>query len=125
MFINKTIVYAISCLYYLDKHCKDGWCSVEDISKNRKIPYAYCNKILQKLVERKIVVSKKGYGFRLRKDLDEVDFDNFLKVFNGKALKMDKENLKTYNVVKDILTKAYKGFKLRSIFFEIRKKDIK
>lgn len=125
MIINKTIVYAISCLYYLNDHCKDGWCDVKDISKDRVIPYAYCNKILQKLVAKNIVESKKGYGFRLKKDINEISLNEFFDVFNGKSVDLDDINLKIYNVVKGFFDKSSEKIKLKTIFREIKKRDRK
>lgn len=122
MIINKTVVYAISCLYYLDNYCKDGWCDVKDISKDRLIPYAYCNKILQKLVAKDILESKKGHGFRLKKDIKKITLNEFFDVFNGRDVKLDNKNLMTYEVVKEFFNKASRNVKLGSLFKEIKKR---
>jgi len=93
MKINKTLAYGLCCLRYLDKYGHNNWVQISDISKMEKLPMAYCNKVMQTLVHTGWVESKKGKGFRLVKNLDDINVSDLIEAF-------------TYNSAPDIDSKS-------------------
>jgi Rrf2 family protein len=81
MRINKTLAYALCCLRYMNKYGKKDWVEVSDISKFENLPLAYCNKVMQTLNHAGFVYSKKGKGFKLIKDLDDINIRDMIEAF--------------------------------------------
>lgn len=93
MKVNKTLAYGLCCLSYLDRYGHNKWVQIRDISKNEKLPLAYCNKVMQTLVHTGWVESRKGKGFRLVKNLDDINISDLIEAF-------------TYNSAPDIDSKS-------------------
>lgn len=81
MKMNRTLAYGLACLSYLGDNGGGAWCQVADISRRQNLPPAYCNKVLQALVHAGFVESQKGKGYRLSKDLDQVNVWELMEAF--------------------------------------------
>ena len=68
MIYSKTCEYAIRALSCFEAHGPAGAMSVEDVSRQTKVPKAYVAKIFQALVKSRILASRRGPGggFSLR-----------------------------------------------------------
>lgn len=118
MKINKTLAYGLCCLHYLDKYGKNRWVEVKDISKYHKLPYAYCNKVMQALVHSGIVMSQKGKGFKLIKDLDDVGVWQLMEAFTFNSAPDIEDNdisVKLYNGLMEQVNKWLVGLSVKDI----------
>jgi len=94
MKMNRTLAYGLACLQYLGQNNGGSWNQVADISRFQGLPAPYCNKVLQALVHAGFVESQKGKGYRLRKDLDDINVWELMEAFtfNG-APKPEREQI--------------------------------
>lgn len=91
---SKKCEYGLQAVLYMAAKENDCVCPVGEISKNLKIPKEFVSKILQSLIESKIIRSKKGKsgGFMLAKHpskiklIDIVKAIDTLDVFNNCVL---------------------------------------
>jgi Rrf2 family protein len=81
MKMNRTLAYGLACLHYLGQNNGGSWNQVTDISRFQGLPAPYCNKVLQALVHAGLVESQKGKGYRLRKDLDDINVWQLMEAF--------------------------------------------
>lgn len=118
MKINKTLAYALSCLKYIDSYGKNKWVEINDICSFYKLPNAYCNKVMQTLVHNNIIESRKGKGFRLMKNLDDVNVVELMEMFtyNG-APEVDDKNISVilYKNLRESVDKWLIGLSVKDI----------
>ena len=74
MLLNQTDLYAIRAMAFLALQESDELVSSSALSKNTNIPVHYLNKIMRRLVEAELVVSKKGHrgGFQLARPSKDI-----------------------------------------------------
>jgi len=118
MKFNKTIAYGLACLHYLGENNGGRWNQVSDIARIQGLPAAYCNKVLQALVHAGLVESQKGKGYRLRRELDDINVWELMEslTFNG-APQIDDEALsvKLYRTLHDEVNHWLVGLTVRDI----------
>jgi len=126
MKMNRTLAYGLACLHYLGEH--DGeWSQVADIARFQELPPAYCNKVLQALVHAGFVESQKGKGWRLRKDLDEINVWELMEAFTfNHAPEIGKKalSIKLYETLRGEVNHWLVGLTVRDII-EMRKEEDK
>ncbi|RMH74311.1 MAG: Rrf2 family transcriptional regulator [Gemmatimonadetes bacterium] len=83
LIFSKSTQYAVRALSYLVKHQDEAPCRGEIIAKEEGIPKHFLSKLLQQLVQAKILKSTKGPngGFSLAKDPKEVSLFQVMNVF--------------------------------------------
>ncbi len=81
MRMNRTLAYGLACLHYLGKQNPRKWNEVSDIAKRNNLPEAYANKVLQSLARAGFVESQKGKGYRLVRDLNDIDVWSLMEAF--------------------------------------------
>jgi Rrf2 family protein len=127
MKMNRTLAYGLACLHYLGEHNAGGWSQVGDISRFQNLPPAYCNKVLQALLQAGFVESQKGKGWRLRKDLDDINVWELMEAFTfNHAPEIGKKELgiKLYETLRDEVNHWLVGLTVRDIV-EMRKEEDK
>lgn len=84
MQITLEVDYAVRCMVYL-KNNPDRVSVLGDISSGTRIPTAFLSKILQKMIKRGLVRSRKGKkgGFILAKDPDKISVYNIMQAVCG------------------------------------------
>lgn len=81
MRMNKTLAYGLACLHYLGKQNPRKWNEVVNIARSNYLPAPYANKVLQSLARAGFVESRKGRGYRLTRDLDEISVWDLMEAF--------------------------------------------
>jgi len=93
---SQTMEYALRSVVWLASHCESGHLAAKEIAKGTKVPSSYLAKVLQDLVQAKIISSRPGVsgGFKLKsdpKDLSILEVINAIEPFrriNGCPLKL-------------------------------------
>lgn len=85
LIFSREAEYAIQALIYLAKKEPDKWVSITEIANNLQIPKHYLGKILQKLVQKKLLLSRKGIsgGFNLWKDPINISLYDIVEAIDG------------------------------------------
>ncbi|MFA6434359.1 MAG: Rrf2 family transcriptional regulator [Elusimicrobiales bacterium] len=126
MKMNKTLAYGLVCLQHLGENEARDWLQVGEISKQRALPAAYCNKVLQALVHAGFVESQKGKGYRLRKKLDDISVWELMEslTFNG-APDMDKKDLpiKLYQTLREEVNHWLVGLSVQDIIEMMKERE--
>jgi Rrf2 family transcriptional regulator, cysteine metabolism repressor len=83
--INKATEYAILFLSFLAKN-QSRPMSINTISKNKKLPFKYLEKIAAKLKAKNIINSKKGVngGYILAKDTKDISISSIIQAIEGR-----------------------------------------
>jgi Rrf2 family protein len=118
MKMNKTLAYGLACLHYLGQNNGGSWNQVADISRFQGLPAPYCNKVLQALVHAGFVESRKGKGYRLRKDLDDISVWELMEsvTFNGAPQAGRKElSIKLYETLREEVNHWLVGLTVQDI----------
>ncbi len=127
MKLNRTLAYGLACLHYLGEKRSREWTEIKDISKFQGLPLAYCNKVMQALVHSGFIESRKGKGYRLMKDLDDISVWQLMEAFtfNGAPESGKKElSIKLYSTLEKQVNKWLIGLTVRDII-ETMKEDEK
>ncbi len=126
MKLNRTLAYGLVCLHYLGEHNHGEWTEIKDISKFQGLPCAYCNKVMQALVHAGLVESQKGKGYRLLKDLEEINVWQLMEAFtfNGAPESEKKElSIKLYCTLQDQVNKWLVGLTVKDIVDVMKEKE--
>ncbi|RCK77693.1 MAG: Rrf2 family transcriptional regulator [Ignavibacteriae bacterium] len=77
--------YAIQALIFLAKQERNTWISIKDVAQQINIPQHFLGKIFQKLVQKGIVISQKGFsgGFKLTKDVNKISIFEVVEAIDG------------------------------------------
>lgn len=83
-FLTKSSDYAIRALVVLANN-KDHLVSARKISKDQDIPYQFLRRILQVLIQNRLVVSREGGGggFKIKADPRRISIKDVVKIFHG------------------------------------------
>jgi len=126
MKMNRTLAYGLACLHYLGENNGGAWNQVANISRFQGLPAPYCNKVLQALVHAGLVESQKGKGYRLRKDLDDINVWELMEAFtfNGapQAEKAQVSN-KLYETLREEVNHWLVGLTVRDIVEMMREEE--
>lgn len=117
---NKTLAYGLACLYYLGENNDGQWNLVKKISEFQGLSACYCAKVLRALVNAGFVESRKGRGYRLRKDLDDIPawafMESFISAYNGApAIKGNQMSLKLHRVLYEAVNHWLVGLSVQDI----------
>ena len=84
MIYSKTCEYAIRSLGYFVDRGKDAWVTVETISRQTGVPGPYIAKIFQCLVQKNILLSRRGArgGYSLRMDPSKLTLIQVIKALD-------------------------------------------
>lgn len=126
MKLNRTLAYGLACLHYLGEASAKEWIEIKDISRFQGLPRAYCNKVMQALVHAGLVESQKGKGYRLIKDLEEINVWQLMEAFtfNGAPESEKKElSIKLYCTLKEEVNKWLIGLTIKDIVDVMKEKD--
>lgn len=84
-FFSKKCEYGLQAILYLAAKNKESLCSAEEISSKLNIPKEFTSKILQDLVEKGIIISRKGRvgGFKLAKDAVQIKLIDIVEAIDG------------------------------------------
>lgn len=83
MRMNKTMMYALACLWELAQAPAD-WILAARIAAKHGLPIAYCYKVLEALFRAGLVESARGQGFRLARPLERITCLELINACNGK-----------------------------------------
>ncbi|MEK7722412.1 MAG: Rrf2 family transcriptional regulator [Elusimicrobiota bacterium] len=126
MKMNRTLAYGLACLHYLGQNNGGIWTRVADISRFQGLPAPYCNKVLQALVHAGFVESRKGKGYRLCKDLDDISVWELMESFpfNG-APKADRKQIsvKLYETLREEVNHWLVGLSVHDIVEMMREEE--
>jgi Rrf2 family protein len=82
--LTKDTDYAVRALIVLAVN-KDNFISAKKISDSENIPYQFLRRILQKLIQNKMIESKEGVlgGVHIIKDSSKISILDLMKIFQG------------------------------------------
>jgi Rrf2 family transcriptional regulator, cysteine metabolism repressor len=82
--LTKNTDYAVRALIVLALN-QDNFVSAREIAKKQNIPYQFLRRILQKLIQNKLITSKAGIagGVLLTKDPSKIALLDLIKIFQG------------------------------------------
>jgi len=80
--MNKTMMYALACLWELAQTPAE-WMLAARIAEKRGLPVAYCYKVLEALSRAGLVESARGQGFMLTKPLEQISCLELVDACNG------------------------------------------
>jgi Rrf2 family cysteine metabolism transcriptional repressor len=85
-FLTKNTDYAVRGLLVL-AGSPESYISAREISDNQDIPYQYLRKIMQKLIEKKLIESKEGGkgGFKLKGSPSKIKVADLVDIFQGEV----------------------------------------
>jgi Rrf2 family transcriptional regulator, cysteine metabolism repressor len=85
--LTKNTDYAVRALLELSRS-KDDFLSSKEISFKQKIPYQFLRRILNKLIENKLAVSKEGGhgGFKIAAVPDSISVYDIIMIFQGDVM---------------------------------------
>lgn len=82
MRMNKTMMYALACLWEMAQTPAD-WILAARIAAKHGLPAAYCYKVLETLSRAGLVESARGQGFRLTRPLERITCLELVDACNG------------------------------------------
>lgn len=84
-FFSKKCEYGLQAVLYLGAMDEQYTCSADEISNKLNIPKEFTSKILQNLVERGLIESRKGKsgGFRLAKKTENIKLIDVVEAIDG------------------------------------------
>lgn len=71
MKMNRTLVYALTCLWELAQRPFE-WTMAGEIALRHNLPVSYCYKVLESLARAGLIESVRGQGFQLTRPLDRI-----------------------------------------------------
>lgn len=82
--LTKSSDYAIRALVVLADN-KGDFVSARKISKEQNIPYQFLRRIMQGLIQNKLVISREGIdgGFKISADPDKIGIKDIINIFQG------------------------------------------
>jgi Rrf2 family protein len=88
--LTKNTDYAIRALLHI-AHNGRGYISSREISSDENIPLPYLRRILNRLREEEIIVTREGVGggAKINRDPKEIRVSNLIEVFQGKLTLLD------------------------------------
>lgn len=107
MKMNKTLAYGLACLYYLGETNNGQWTRRKKI---QELGFSgdYCTRILQALICAGLVESRKGRGYRLKKDSGDICAWDLMEsfIFNSAGAADNLVNQLAVNLYKTLNTEA-------------------
>ena len=85
MKLTKRSEYALLALVYLNRHCSEGYNSIESVSISQAIPKKFLEQILLTLKHGCYVSSYKGQngGYKLAKSAKDISLAEIIRLFDG------------------------------------------
>ncbi|RPI04838.1 MAG: Rrf2 family transcriptional regulator [Ignavibacteriae bacterium] len=89
LLFSRQCEYALQAVSYLALHPRGRLVSIRELTKRLKIPYHFLGKILQGLVQKRILISHKGHsgGFALALPPEDISFYDIIKTIDGTQFK--------------------------------------
>jgi Rrf2 family protein len=126
MKMNRTLAYGLACLHYLGQNNGGQWNQGASIAGFQGLPAPYCNKVLQALVHAGFVESQKGRGYRLRRELDDINVWELMEAvtFNG-APEAEREQIpgKLYKKLREEVNHWLVGLTVQDIIEMMKEAD--
>jgi len=88
--LTKNTDYAIRALLHIARN-GEGYLSSREISRKENIPLPYLRRILNRLREEEIIITKEGVGggAKINRDPEEIRVSNLIEIFQGKLTLLD------------------------------------
>ena len=114
MRMNRTMMYALACLWELAQTPAD-WLLAARIAAKRGLPAAYCYKVLEALSRAGLVESARGQGFRLSRPLEQISCLEFVKACNDDAPESGAFGLELANSFRTRMDSVLSGLTLQDL----------
>ena len=114
MRMNKTMTYALACLWELAQN-PAGWILASNIAAKQGLPVAYCYKVLETLSRAGLVESGRGQGFRLSRPLEQINCLEFVTACNDGAAEGGAFNLVLADSFRSRMDSVLSGLTLRDM----------
>ena len=114
MRMNKTMTYALACLWELAQ-TPAGWILAASIAAKRGLPAAYCYKVLETLSRAGLVESARGQGFRLTRPLEQINCLEFVTACNDSAPEGEGGSLELADSFRTRMDSMLSGLTLRDM----------
>ena len=88
--LTKNTDYAIRALLHIARN-GEGYLSSRKISSDEEIPLPYLRRILNKLREEEIIITREGVGggAKINRDPEEIRVSNLIRIFQGDITLLD------------------------------------
>ena len=88
--LTKNTDYAIRALLHIARN-GEGYLSSREISSDEEIPLPYLRKILNKLREEEIIITREGVGggAKINRDPEKIRVSNLIRIFQGDITLLD------------------------------------
>ena len=135
--LTKNTDYAIRALLHIARN-GEGYLSSREISRDEKIPLPYLRRILNKLREEEIIITREGVGGGAQINLDpaKIRVSNLIRIFQGDITLLDcvfRKNIciniktcplrKRIKKIEDTVVKELEGLTIKDLIDDLNKGD--
>ena len=135
--LTKNTDYAIRALLHIARN-GEGYISSREISSDEEIPLPYLRRILNKLREEEIIITREGVGggAKINRDPAEIRISNLIRIFQGDLTLLDcvfRKNIcsnvktcplrKRIKKIEDTVVKELEGLTIKDLIDDINKGD--
>jgi len=135
--LTKNTDYAIRALLHIARN-GEGYISSREISSDEEIPLPYLRRILNRLREEEIIITREGVGggAKINRDPAEIRISNLIRIFQGDLTLLDcvfRKNIcsnvktcplrKRIKKIEDTVVKELEGLTIKDLIDDINKGD--
>jgi len=135
--LTKNTDYAIRALLHIARNGR-GYISSREISSDEEIPLPYLRRILNRLREEEIIITREGVGggAKINRDPKEIRISNLIEIFQGELTLLDcvfrKDiciNVKTCPLrkrikkIENVVVKELEGLTIKDLIDDLNKGD--